>query len=137
MLSSNIMALTILSAFSITVQFSSHQPVTTRIGNNSGPRESTGSLRHPIRSLYIVNIEQVGEETCCIQIDFCNLFNRCSFLEQMLGKDYQVLDIDNAIAERHRANITEWFICAPVINHNTYIRGIDNVIAVKVNHWLD
>jgi len=33
-----------------------------------------------------------------------NFFGRGEFLEQMLGKDYQVLDIDYAVAERRRAD---------------------------------
>ncbi len=33
--------------------------------------------------------------------------SRGDFLEQMLGNDYQVLDIDEAVAERRRADITQ------------------------------
>jgi hypothetical protein len=55
----------------------------------------------------------------------------------MLGKNNQILDIDNTIAERRGANIAQGIICAPVIHHNTHIGGIDNPIPVEINNWKD
>jgi len=54
------------------------------------------------------------------QLPSCSLFTRFKrreFLKQMLGKNDQILDIDNAIAPRHRANIIQRLIRTPVVNH--------------------
>ena len=39
-------------------------------------------------------------------LPMCNLLSRWNFLEQMLGQNNQVLDIDCAVAPRHRADVT-------------------------------
>ena len=39
-------------------------------------------------------------------IPTCDLLSRREFLEQMLGKDDQILDIDDSVTPRHWADVT-------------------------------
>ena len=55
----------------------------------------------------------------------------------MFSQDDQVLDIDDAISPRHRANIIEWLVCVLVVNHHAHIYTIHNSVAVKVNDESD
>ena len=75
-------------------------------------------------------------QNCASQLFMCDLLNRLSwrdFLEQMLGKNDQVLNIDDAIAPGHGAYVTQGVIRAPVIDHDDHIGSIDNAVGVKVN----
>ena len=55
----------------------------------------------------------------------------------MLRKDDQVLDVDNAVAPGHRADITQRLVCAPKIHHDTHVGRVHNSIAIKVNDRID
>ena len=70
----------------------------------------------------------------------CNLlnwFNWWNFLKQMLSENNKVLDIDYAVAPGHRANITQWLICMPVIKHYTDVRTVHLSVPGKVNDGSD
>ncbi len=69
---------------------------------------------------------------CLVQLPVCNKFDWENLLEQMLSKDNQVLDINDAVAERCRANITQGIVLAPVVNHYAHIVSIYNSVAIKV-----
>ncbi len=60
----------------------------------------------------------VSDDTfCLIQLPVRNQFERKNFLEQMFGKEDQVLDIYYAVAGRWRGNIIEWLVRVPVVHH--------------------
>ncbi len=63
--------------------------------------------------------------------------HRARICEQILSKDHQILDIDDAVAERCRANVTQRVVLTPVVNHDAHVCGVDNSVAVKVNDWND
>jgi hypothetical protein len=52
---------------------------------------------------------------------------------KILGKDDQVLDIYNPIAPRHRANITQWLVHAPVVSHYAHVSSINNAVSIQVD----
>ena len=54
-------------------------------------------------------------------------------LKQVLRENDQVLDIDYAVTPGHRANIVQWLVRTPIINHYAHIGRVDNSVAVKVN----
>jgi len=62
-----------------------------------------------------------------------SLINWLEFLEQMLGEDYQILDIDDSVAPRHRAYIAKRIIRAPVVHYNAHVRSINNSISVEID----
>jgi hypothetical protein len=55
----------------------------------------------------------------------------------MLRKHDQVLDIDDAISEGCRADVTQGVVFAPVVNHYAHIRRVNNSIAIEVNDRKD
>ena len=55
----------------------------------------------------------------------------------MLSKYYQILNIYNTVTPGHRANITGWLVCAPVVNNDAHVGRINNPIPIKVNNRLD
>jgi hypothetical protein len=50
-------------------------------------------------------INQARPEADCVKLTICSLFNWWNFLKQMLSKDNQILDIDDAVTPWHWANI--------------------------------
>ena len=55
----------------------------------------------------------------------------------MLSEDDEVLDIDDAVAPRHRADVTQRIVCAPVVDHDAHVDGINNPVTVEVDDRLN
>ena len=53
-----------------------------------------------------------------------DLLNRWKFFEQMLGKDDQILNINDAVAPGHWADVTKWIVRTPVVHHYDHVGRI-------------
>ena len=51
----------------------------------------------------------------------------------MFGQNDQILNIDYSIAPGHRADIARRLICAPVVNYDAHVCGVDDSVAVEID----
>jgi len=67
---------------------------------------------------------------CLVKLPVCQSARVC---EQMLSKDDEVFDIDDAVTPGHRTNVTQGLVRTPVVNHDAHVGGIDNSVIVEVD----